>query len=433
MTSPTFVPPPSDWGISLAAWLHHHGHIPITPHIRASDYYTCTTDPFRYYVERRLGLASAFSYSEALRHGSWLHKCLELDPFTVSWSLAQWTNALRPHIAARQSELIVVCDTFNIHGDARASILRREEEDALTVAAWYMAERSVPIGNSKSFAQYLANPNYEILSRELGLRVPNPFDPALPDLAGRIDLLFLNKLNNNLIIVDAKSTAKATSVRLAGCAWEYGTLHYIHLLQESLLTGLLHRLLPSLPIDIKVGGMVHVAFEKPLIRLSDKDRDAETVDFTPQSGKNKGITRQEIRYSGEPKFSNFQRRVQDWALAENDYLHLRAERSSDPVVNMSWTPAFSSPSHPSPGVLDPSRLLHFRLKHDIIARYATAAPEPYNFPVNDQSLVDPYSKRYTAWGALAVSSPASWPQVIKQERLVTTHREDPLYEPATAD
>lgn len=425
--------PPKDWGQSLAAWLHHHGHIPVTPHIRASDYYTCATDPFRYYVERRLGLQSAFSYSEALRHGSWLHKCIELDPFVVEWTLAQWTNALRPYITARQEELKIVCDTFNIRGDNLAAILRREEEDALTVAAWYSGERSVPVGNGRSFVQHMTNPNYEIIGREVGLRIPNPIDPSHPDMAGRIDLLYLNKISNSLVIVDAKSTAKATSVRLAGCAWEYATLHYIHLLHHALQNGLLRRLYPDLPAEVKVGGMIHVAFEKPGIRLSDQDRDYEDVDFTPSKGPNKGITRKERRWSGEPKFSNYQRRVQDWVFARNDYLHLRTERSSDPVVNMSWTPAFSSDASPIPGVLDEVRYPHFRHKYDIIARYATASPEPHNFPVNDQTLVDPFSKRYTAWGALAATRPAQWPDVIRQERLVTTHREDPLHEPASND
>lgn len=425
--------PPKDWGSSLALWLAEHGHKPVTPHIRASDFYTCLTDPFRYYVERRLGLQSAFSYSEALRHGSWLHKCIELDPFTVDWSLEQWTNALTPYIEARQAELVSVCDTFNIRGDAQAAILLREREDALTVASWYMAERSLPIGNGRSFVRFMTSTNTEIIGREVGLRVTNPIDPSLPDLAGRIDLLYLNKLTNTLVILDAKSTAKPTPVRLAGCAWEYGTLHYIHLLDAALKQGLLHRLYPSLPADVQVGGMVHVAFNKPQIRLSDMDRDCEEIDFTPSRGPNKGITRKEKKYHGDPQFRNYQRRVQDWVFARNDYLHLAAERSMDPVVNMSWTHARATQANPIPGVLDDVRFPHFKIKHDIIAQYATVAAEPYNFPVNDQTLVDTYSKRYTAWGALAASRPAQWPDIIRQERLVTTHREDPLYEPASND
>lgn len=431
MTTPPA--PPSDWGQSLTAWLEHHGHIATTPHIRASDYYTCATDPFRYYVERRLGLQSAFAYSEALRHGSWLHKCIELDPFTTDWTLAQWTVALTPYINARKAELEVVCDTFNIHGDARAAILLREEQDALTVAAWYSAERAVPIGTTKPFKDFISNPNYKIVGRELGLRVKNPVDPSHPDLAGRVDLLYLNTLNNSLIILDAKSTAKVTSVRLAGCGWEYATLHYIHLLDACLKSGLLHNLMPSLPPDVTIGGMVHVAFEKPEIRLSSMDRDCTQIEVTPSRGKNKGVSRTENVYSGEPKFINFQRRVQDWVFSTGDYLHLRTERSVDPVVNMSWTPAHSSSASPFPGVLDPVRREHFLKKYQIIAQYATASPEPNNFPVNDQTLVDPFSKRYTAWGALAVSRPASWPEVIRQNRLVTTHREDPLHEPAIND
>jgi|GEM_PF-6967555 len=424
------VPPPTDWGQSAVLWLQAHGLTAMTPQIRASDHYLCAHDPFRYYVERRLGLQSMFTYSEALRHGSWLHKCLELDPFNVNWTLDQWQRALSPHIAARQAELTTVCDTLNIHGDSRKAILRREEEDAHTVATWYSAERRVPIGNGPCFSRFLCNPNIQILGREVGLRIKNPFHADLPPLAGRIDLLYLNRITNELVVLDIKSTSLTTSARLAGCGWEYGTLHYIWLLEESLKAGLIHDRFPDLPTDVRVGGMVHVAFEKPKIRLSNEDRDFVVVEQTVSRGKNKGQVRTEKQFDGLPQFRNYLRRVQDWALAENDYLHLRAERSLDPVINMSWTHARATPQNTKPGVLDPARLRHFQLKHDLIAHYATVEPEPHNFPVDHLSLVDRDSNRHTAWGALAVSSPSQWPTLIRQQRLVTVHREDPLHEPA---
>ena len=63
-------PLPTDRAKSARIYLEPEGLVARVPSIRSSDYGSALSDPFGYYLRRRLGLTPPLLYSEALARGS---------------------------------------------------------------------------------------------------------------------------------------------------------------------------------------------------------------------------------------------------------------------------------------------------------------------------------------------------------------------------
>ena len=102
---------PTTRGLTAYDYLRHHGITDQPPTLRSSDYESCLSDPFRYYLTRRLGIYPALSWSKALNRGSWFHVMLALidnpQQATIYCGL----------MAKRALELRTICfDVFYILG-----------------------------------------------------------------------------------------------------------------------------------------------------------------------------------------------------------------------------------------------------------------------------------------------------------------------------
>jgi hypothetical protein len=67
------------------------------------------------------------------------------------------------------------------------------------------------------------------------------------------------------------------------------------------------------------------------------DRAFREVPFTPSSGKNKGVTRIEKEYYGEPDLDLYIERCTRWYQGLGEYSHKESERKASPAVNYSIT------------------------------------------------------------------------------------------------
>lgn len=318
----------------------------VVPDIHSSDYRTALSDPFLYLLTRRLGITKALSSGTALTRGSWFHTIAELDTLTgeapghpdpLTPSHPAWL-AFLTKVESRIEELTDTCAKQGIVGDARRTILATEREDALTALAWYCSASTVEITPKLgTFRQFLAKPFWRILGREIPISDPMVYGGNRRRTT--LDMLLLDLNTNNLWVLDYKSCSEPTTVRLASCPIEFQTLHSISLLQGSLRSGTLYRVFPDLPppTELKVGGMMHLAIQKPSLRFGQQDRNF-TLDTSPfKSGPRKGQPRNEKNYFGEPDPANFRLRCDDWYHGRGEYSHLQAERDASPVVNISYT------------------------------------------------------------------------------------------------
>jgi len=395
----------------------------VVPSIRSSDYECVLGDPFRYYLTRRLGLVSTLSSSTALSRGSWFHKAAEYDtlygPLTPSHPLMVSFDAC---LNARLQELTESCATLGIVGDARRTIVATEKEDAETALAWYCAASRVSISPKYgTFRDYLSQPYWKVLGREIPISIATPPDHRLTmeDLHSTkylrrrttMDVLLFDTNTELLWIIDWKSCSEPTEVRLASCPIEYQTLHSIYMLKDLLKTGLPQTVF-KLPENVQVGGMIHIAIQKPSLRFGQQDRNF-TLDTSPlKSGPRKGQPRNEKVFHGEPSLPNFIARCDDWYQGVGDYLHLLSERSSHPVVNISHTYAHH---------LDGEAYSDYLARTEFIAHHATRHPHPSNF-LKSPSSIAPYGT-LSPFAPFYLCHPSQWPEIIQREGFTVRHRD----------
>lgn len=307
-------------------------HFPnaAAPLIRSSDA-KGLADPFSWFLSRRLGLRSALSHSNALSRGSWFHAAFQCwrgvhdDNDTLS--------RLETVLEERMGELSEACDLVGWDGDRRTAVIQREEADMRTAWAWFQASRKVPVpqlhgkGNVRlPWTEWLVQDQFTWLDVEPSIRVSN--------MVAQPDLLLWHKGQRSVWIVDLKTCSGSPLKRLDGCRGEFQTLHYMHVLRGALRRPSIREAW-NLPADARLGGFIHVAVSKPSIEICGEDRDYD-LDTSPlKSGPNKGQPRNERRFRGEPKLSNYVNRVSEWFLSEGRYAHLAGERSQDPPVNAS--------------------------------------------------------------------------------------------------
>ena len=390
---------------------------PVVPSIRSSDYECLLGDPFRYFLTRRLGIRPALSSSQALARGSWFHVAAEYDDFHGLYSPSHpGVSRFYTLLDKRVEELTETCARLGIVGDARRTIVATEREDAETALAWYSAASRVVITPTiKTFRDYFSRPFWKVLGREVPASFPHRYDfnPALP-LARRTTFdLLVQDLNTNLLwVVDWKTCSEPTTVRLASCPIEYQTLHSLYLLEDLLKTGIVSHHFPSVNEDTKVGGMIHVAIQKPSLRFGQQDRDF-TLDTSPlKSGPRKGQPRNEKNFHGEPKLANFLARCEDWYQGIGDYTHLQPERNASPTVNISHTYFHK---------LDEEARSDYLARTEFIGSHAIRDPVPSNF-LKSASNIAPYGT-LSPYAPFYLCPPSQWPEIMHRDNFTIEHRD----------
>lgn len=407
--------PAPTMGAEAIPFLSHHGIIPRSPTLRSSDFKLASSSPFLYYLTRRLGIARRWAWSAALSRGSWAHKCLELDSFTTHTpgvSTAAHT-LFESALTARLDELRAIAASMGTDSATVETILERERLDARTAQAWYSCISSIPISPTHgNFRAYLSRPCWRDLGAEIPITTPHPIDPTAPGLRGTLDRLFHNVHTNQLWILDLKSTALNPRDRLSLCSHEFQTAHYLFILKQ-LLSDFEFLKDHDLPPDVTVGGMMHIAFQKPPLVFGTLDRPCKFVDFTPTRGPNKGITRSEKEYYGEPSSDLFIERCLRWYRGTHEYSHLAPLRELSPPVNISFTPIsiLDNPAYPS-----------YTARINFLTSYATCEPFPDNFPYDAVQFQT--FKKLSPWAPFALCPVADWPEIMTREGFLIAHRDE---------
>lgn len=366
------------------------------PSIRSSDYELALTNPFAYYLARRLSLACPLPSSEALSRGSFFHACAEFDNFSLPSPNLQGYDA---HVALEKSTLATHLSDFGIVGDSRDRYFTSLLRDSEVARSWYIASSFVPLpAPFHTWRHWISNPPFEVLAKESSFTVDNPFSRSAP-LVVRFDLLLYHKTHNTLWIVDFKTTSLPPRYRALTITREFQTQHYLYALNKSLTSSTFPLPLPS---DVRVGGMTHIIIEKCPLLFSQADRPFTLEPFTPTRGPNKGVTRFEKKFHGDPLFSNYLSRVSNWYLGTDDYADLLPERTSSPVVLISNTP-YEDVLH-ADGLSEYESRLHY------ITSLATCPANPSLFHLNPSSMVT--SDGPTRFAPFAFTPPAAWPDLL---------------------
>ena len=117
------VPLPTDRARSARHYLESEGLVPRIPSIRSSDYSSSLSDPFGYYLRRRLGLIPALSYSEALSRGSYFHTLFALYDRDDRWQI------FKRQCQSRLTEINNICKQLRVAESARADAVQNEQLD----------------------------------------------------------------------------------------------------------------------------------------------------------------------------------------------------------------------------------------------------------------------------------------------------------------
>lgn len=402
------IPRPTTRGEDAVAWLEAHGIVARKPPIRSSDFEMAISDPFRYYLTRRLGLAPALRVSDALSQGSWFHHLFFL------WTEPQ--AELEAHMThlrdARRAELQEVCGQVGVTPEATQKLIDREERNAEMATAWFEALMTVKLPNRNgNLKQWMNQPHFRDLGGELKIRVKLPEAPRVWSVCV-LDRLLYHREQNTLWILDPKTCSEPTTVRIASCPLEFQTQLYLRIVQHTLQTGQLVEHF-DLPTDVRLGGFIHIPVQKPPLVFGTKDRDCELVPHVLKSGPRKGETEIRRVYQGEPQYSNYLKRCLDWYHARGEYEALAPERAENPVVNFSVINA---------RILDdPDWVEEFEMRLRYLAEIATLPAKPHNFvrsarSINRHGRLDDFAPFY-------LTDVGSWPALIQEQRLIQTWRD----------
>lgn len=360
------------------------------------------TDELLYMLIRRLGLVPKLRYSAALNRGSWFHRRCELFHCTSN----QAHSALMPDLHGRVAELETYAEEV---GCDSAKLTDRETEDYDTAFSWYDAAATVPLSQEDkvcagvkleagaTFRDFILHPDWIILGTEVLI--------ALEDgTVAQIDLLLYNTKTQKLWLVDMKTTAKAAHDRLSLCPCEAQTLLYPRVVADA-LAYIISKF--DLPRHVAIAGMLHVAVQKPDIKMCGVDRDFEYKEHVLASGPRKGQKEmRKVWMSEKPVRANYIARCADWYKGEGEYTDKAPERTAKPTVAISATPASVIFSEVRQGWFD-----------RLIKRGRDLATRPLaleNFPPNPNTL---------SWGKKSESpyepfyllDPAYWPTIIERD------------------
>lgn len=399
------IPLPETMGEDAAQYLELHGLVDQKPYIRSSDYGIIRRCPFTYYLTRRLGLVKGLRYSEALSRGTWVHHRLALITMPPEESM----EAMYRILDERNAELSEYCKDVGISSEGRREILFREDRDFLVANAWCEAALSIPCIDKKneraSLSQWLLNNDEWVhVGQELlikrGDRVVQP------------DLLLYNKINNKLWVVDFKTCATSPHLRLQTCPWEFQTQHYFHTVRDEAIHGDLLKVL-DIPSNAELAGMMHIGIRKPSIHFGMNDR-PYSIDTTPlKSGPRKGEPRNTKKFVGDPSPEIYRERCTNWYLGLGEYEHLRAERMTDPAVNISFTP--------SQVLLAPNMERMYNQRLDTIRAYRDCPCQPDQYEVGE---VTSHTGRLPAYSPFIMMPVHRWKEVMQAEGFTIKNRDE---------
>jgi len=441
------LPLPTDRGRSARQYLESEGLVPRVPSIRSSDYSSALSDPFGYYLRRRLGLIPALSYSEALSRGSYFHILFALYDRDDRWQI------FRRMCESRIAEINRICKELRIAESHRADAAQNERIDQASATAWFNAFENLPCVNGESVLDVLSD-NYVKLDAEARFTWIDDRFPKTRQVA-QFDLLLLNRKTNKLWIVDAKTTASPPLIRLATVKEEFQTMHYMHALQWFFARGLLHKQYKLAP-DVQLGGMMHVAVLKPSIQFGQADRDYHWE----SDGKRTGIAGRIMRapvnlqdqgeyvikwtrnqpspepccgtmdeclhvlhqvtgkkpekvYQGEPSVSMYMQRCMRWYRGEQEYLDRAPDFQNDPPLNISFTHATT--------LLDKDWCVDYLSRVAMIYKLATLEANPCNFLKNIDAIR--MGSRLANYSPFYLTEPKDWPALVQTQQFLVAHRD----------
>ncbi len=440
-------PLPTDRARSARTFLESEGLIARIPSIRASDYSSALTDPFGYYLRRRLGLTPPLMYSEALSRGSYFHTLFAL------YDRGDRAQIFKRQCQTRLDELNALCRDLRISENARVEAIQNEQIDQAFATSWYEAFETLPCINSNPAAQYFRS-NYTKLGAELRLTWVDERFPRTRQVA-QFDLLLLDRRTNRLWIVDAKTTASPPLVRLSTVKEEFQTMHYLHALEWFFDRGLLQERF-KLPANTTIGGMMHVAILKPSIQFGQLDRDFHWESEGKRTGVAGRIMRSPVNlqdqgthvikwtanqpytepfcgtvdecleelykhtgkkpekvFAGEPSLSNYTARCLRWYTGQGEYLDKVPDFVNDPPINISYT-------HSSI-FLDNDWRADYLSRVAMIYKLATLEANPCNFLKNIDSIR--MGNKLAHYSPFYLTEPKDWPSLVQSQQFLIAHRD----------
>lgn len=442
------VPMPTDRGRSARHYLESEGLVPRIPSIRSSDYGSALSDPFGYYLRRRLGLIPALSYSEALSRGSYFHLLFALYDRDDRWQI------FRRLCKTRLDEINRICKDLRISETARAEAVQNEQVDQASASAWYSAFEQLPCMNGGSALDLLSE-NFIKIGAEVRVTWVDERFPKTRQV-GQFDLLLLNRKTNKLWIVDAKTTSGPPLVRLSTVKEEFQTMHYLHGAEWFLSRGLLHKQYPRLPQDVELGGMMHVAILKPSIQFGQADRNFHWASEGKRTGVAGRIMRSPVNlqefgeyvikwtrnqpspepccgtmdeclrilhevtgkkpervYDGEPSLDNYTKRCMRWYEGRGEYMDRAPDFQNDPPINISYTHATT--------MLDRDWRADYLSRVAMIYNLATLEANPCNFLRNIDAIR--MGSKLALYSPFYLTEPKEWPALVQAQHFLVAHRD----------
>lgn len=418
-TPPDLSIPTLEGGQSATEWLAFNGIYPRPFNtIRSSDFTHALEDPFSFYLKKVLGLESIFAPpSTALAHGTWFHKCLELSNAPIDGQQHAFLTAL----ASRLESLEALCETAMIPEGETRKILEVEERDAKLARTWFLASSAIKIpaqrlGFSATFVELLSAAFFHVLGSEVVLTYRDPSFPGAL-LVAQLDKLIFDRSSNQLWILDAKTTGKIPSLRLATVHIEYQTQLYCYILR-ALLPQIIEYF--NLPSSTTIGGFIHLAIQKPTIRFDKRvDRPYQEVHHILKSGPRKGQMEIRKEYTGEPSFDMYLKRVEAWYSGTGRYEESEELRTIQPPVDMTYSPITT--------VLSEDGAIQFMRRTQHIYELLRPPFDPARYLMNpDNAMKVDGPHQFTDF---YVCSPAHWPRVMAKHLLTQSWRES--FDPET--
>ena len=442
------APLPTDRGKTARIFLETEGLAPRVPCIRSSDYNSSLSDPFGYYLRRRLGITPALSYSEALSRGSYFHVLFAL------FDRGDRAQIYKRMCETRLSEITSICKEMRISETFRAAAIENEVIDQAMARTWFNAFENLPYLKGDSALDLLQD-NFIKLGSEVRLTWVDERYPKTRQVA-QFDLLLLNRKTNKLWIVDAKTTAQPPLVRLSTVQQEFQTQHYLHCLEWFFSRGLLHKQY-DLPANVQLGGMMHVAVLKPSIQFGQADRnfhweaegkrtgisgrimrspvnlqaqgpyvikwltgernptpDVGTLDECLAILHEKAGKKPEKVYDGEPSINQYMDRCMRWYKGEAEYSDRAPDFQNDPPINISYTHASV--------MLDKDWRIDYLARVDMIYSMATREANPCNFLRNIDALR--MGSKLANYSPFYLTEPKDWPALLQTEQFLVVHRDE---------